>query len=118
MGWSGRIRTSLVGIVVHAADLIDDRPARLGTERIDLATKRVDGIGAAAQPHPDDQRDHDRDGEDDDDDDHDAPPLGPPSTEATVEGSTRSWASVPQSAPSAHTSCFQIGAASLSASMA
>ena len=36
----------------------------------------------------------------------------------TDRGCRTSWAPVPQSAPSAHTSCFQIGADSLSASIA
>ena len=86
----------------------------LRRQRVDLAPERRDVVGrlAVAPRRRGDER-HD-----------DAEHQEPRRSTATVTpsrpiaASRRSWAPVPQSAPSAHTSCFQIGADSLSASIA
>jgi hypothetical protein len=72
------------------------------------------GLLARLARHDDEHREHD---DDDGENDPDHERLPPPAV-GTASGATGTCAPVPQSAPSAHTSCFQMGALAFSASIA
>jgi len=89
--------------------------------------ERTTAPRAAAPVGDDDHEGEDHEGDDHEDDDHEdedhedddeSNDERDHSVVSTVRGTAMSWEPVPQSDPSAQTSCFQIGADSFSASIA
>ncbi len=76
-----------------------------------MALKASDSGVVARDAAQHDERRHDGDDDDNADDEHDHRPAP-----RTAVGLTGTVPPVPESAPSAHTSCFQIGAEAFSAS--
>ena len=117
-------------LVVARAHTIHHFTASLWREGVDVLAEADHArlVPRATAGEHRDQSDDDDDSDADDDTDHadtlsedeedDRDEVDDGSTEGTSDGATSSWAPVPQSAPSAQTSCFQMGALALSASIA
>src|SRR6185312_10085987 len=92
--------------------------ARLGRQGVDVPAE-ADDAGLLARPAHDEEDDHgdDHHGDDDDDRDDHLQPLAF-CADGTSDAVTGACAPVPQPAPPSHSSCFQIGADALTASIA
>src|SRR6476619_455977 len=102
------LRRRVARFVVELLHLVDHRASGLGRQGVNVTLERLHTVGVAATGEGDQrQTDHDDDRAEDDPD-HDAEPTR----------SLMGCAAVPQSEPSAHVSCFQIGAEALSSSIA